>query len=145
MSGEWGWLWWALAGAVLAAAMTTLTKAGLKEVDQATAFAIQSVFTVLVAWIALAVQGGVGGLRDVDRRAWTYLAGGGVLIGLASLCLFQALKRGDASAVVPVDRLSLVFAVAFAALFLKERLTAPVVGGAVLMAAGAVLIAFGKK
>src|SRR5207248_1120772 len=97
----------ALAGAVLA----TLTKLGLKNLDPSLGLAIQSVLILVLSWGTVAVQGNLADLRGVDRRAWVYLVLAGVVTSASYLLLFRALKLGHASRVVPVDRLSLVFAI----------------------------------
>jgi transporter family protein len=143
-AGGWGWVAWALAGAVLSGLMSVLTKAGLKDVDQSVGLAIQAPCIAVFAWAAVLVSGKAGDLAGVGGRAWAFLVGGGVVISLGYFCLFRALKLGDASAVAPVDKLSLVFAVVLAVVFLGEELTWQKAVGAGLMAAGAVVIALGK-
>ena len=142
--GGWGWVAWALAGAALSGLMSVLTKAGLKDVDPSVGLAIQTSCMALFAWAWVLVGGSAGDLSGVGGRAWAFVIGGGVAISLASVCLFRALKLGDASAVTPVDRLSLVFAVVLAVVFLGEELTWQKGVGAGLMAAGAIVIATGK-
>jgi transporter family protein len=142
--GDLGWLPWALAAAALSALMSVLTKAGLRDVDPGVGLAIQAPCLAVFAWAAVLARGRVGELADADGRTWACLILDGVAISLAYACLFRALKLGDASAVSPVDKLSLVFAVVLAALFLGERLTWQTGVGAGLMAAGAVVIALGK-
>ena len=139
-----GWLGWALASAFLSALMGVLTKAGLKGADQSVGLAVQAPCIALFAWAVVLARGKVGDLADLDGQTWAYLLGGGVAISLCYFCLFRALTLGDASAVWPIDKLSLVFAVVLAALFLGERLTWQTMVGAGLMAAGAVVIALGK-
>lgn len=142
--GGMGWLAWALGAAALSGLMSVLTKAGLKDVDQSVGLAIQAPCIALLAWAMILARGKVGDLADIEGRKWAYLLGGGVAISLAYVCLFRALKLGDASAVSPIDKLSLVFAVVLAAIFLGEKLTWQTVLGAGPMAAGAVVIAPGK-
>jgi len=142
--GGYGWLAWALGSAAMSALMGVLTKAGLKNVDQHVGLAIQAPCIAVFAWAVVLVRGKAGDLTDIDGRAWLYLLGGGAAISLCYFCLFNALKVGDTSAVWPIDKLSLVIAVVLAVIFLGERLTWAAVVGAVLMAAGAVVIAAGK-
>lgn len=139
------WIVFALLAALAAAVVTTLSKAGLKNVDSSLAFAIQSVLIVAVAWGVVLAQGGTAQLRGIEGRAWIFLLSAGVITALSSLLSFRALKLGDASQVSPVERLSLVFAILFAGLFLKEKITWQVVLGAALMVAGAVVIALAKR
>jgi transporter family protein len=127
----------ALAGAVMA----TLTKAGLKMVDSNVGLAVESVLILLIAWGTVAVQGNLGQLGELDRRSWTYLLLAGVVTGVSSLFLYRALKLGNASRVVPLDRLSLVFAILLGSVFLKEKVGWQVIVGGGLMAVGALVIA----
>jgi transporter family protein len=142
--GGYGWLAWALGSAAMSALMGVLTKAGLKHVDQHLGLAIQAPCVAVFAWAVVVIRGNTGDVADIDGRAWLYLLGGGVAVSLCYFCLFNALKAGDASAVWPIDKLSLVFAVILAVVFLGEKLSWSTGIGAALMAAGAVVVAAGK-
>lgn len=139
------WILFALLAAVTAAIVTTLSKAGVKDLDPSLAFAIQAVLIFLVSWGVVAVGGNFSQVKNIDGRTWIYLIVAGVLTTASSLFTFRALKLGDASQVNPIERLSLVFAILFAVLFLKEKINWQIILGAVLMAAGAVVIALAKK
>ena len=139
------WILFALLAALTAATVTTLSKAGLKDVDSSLAFAIQSILIIIVSWGVVVAQGNTAQLKDMDGRAWLFLISAGVLTAISSLLSFRALKLGEASQVNPIERLSLVFAILFAALFLKEKITWQIIAGAVLMVAGAIIIALAKK
>ena len=139
------WIVFALLAALSAAVVTVLSKAGLKNIDSSLAFAIESVLILIVSWSLVLFQKNAGQLAQVDKKAWIYLTVAGVVTALSSLFTFRALKLGDASAVNPLERLSLVFAIIFSAFFLKEKITWQVVAGALLMVAGALIIAFSKK
>lgn len=139
------WIVFALAAAVTAAIVIVLSKAGIKNLDSGLGFAIQSVIILIVSWSVILFQGKHNEITKIDARSWLFLGLAGVITTFSSLLTFRALKLGDASAVSPVERLSLVFAILFAAFFLKERITWQVVAGAVLMAAGAIIIALAKK
>lgn len=139
------WILFSLLAAVSAAIVTTLSKAGIKNLDPSLVFAVEAVLIILVAWGVVLAQGNLQQVKEIDGRTWVYLIAAGVLTTVSSLMSFRALKIGEASQTNPVERLSLVFAITFAALFLKEKLTAQVIIGAVLMAAGAVVIALAKK
>lgn len=139
------WIVFALLAALCAAIVTTLSKAGLKNVDSSLAFAVQAVLIILVSWAVVLFQGNAQEVKAIDGRTWVYLIVAGVFTTLSSLFTFRALKLGDASQVNPLERVSMVFAVLFAALFLKEKITWQIVAGVVLMTAGAVLIGLAKK
>jgi transporter family protein len=89
----------------------------------------------------VAYRGMLRQLAELDRRSWTYLLLAGAVAGISSLFLYRALKLASASRVVPLDRLSLVFAILLGSVFLKERVGWQIVVGGVLMAVGALFIA----
>jgi bacterial/archaeal transporter family protein len=135
------WVAYALLAALAGAVMATLTKAGLERVDSSVGLAVQSVLILLIAWGTVAFEGNLGRLGELDRRSWTYLVLAGVVAGASSLLLYRALKLGNASRVVPLDRLSLVFAILLGSVFLKEKIGWQGIVGGGLMAAGALVIA----
>ena len=139
------WIVFALFAALSAAIVTVLSKAGLKNIDSSLAFAVESVLIICISWAVVAAQGNLGEIANIDRRTWIYLIIAGIFTSLSSLFTFRALKLGDASKVNPLERLSLVFVVIFAAFFLKERITWQVIMGVLLMIGGAVLIALANK
>lgn len=135
------WIVFSLLAALSAAIVVTLSKAGVKNMDSSLAFAVQSVLILIVSWGVVAFQGNLGDVARIDRRTWIYLLVAGVITCVSSLFTFRALQLGDASRVSPLERISLVFAIVFAVIFLKERVNWQVIVGAVLMAVGALLIA----
>ncbi len=139
------WILFALLAAFSAAIVTVLSKAGIKNIDSNLAFAIQSVLILVVAWSVVFVNGTQVSIPKVDATTWTYLVIAGIVTAVSSLFTFRALKDGDASKVNPIERISLVFAIVLAAIFLKEKITGQVVAGGLLMTGGALLIAFAKK
>lgn len=139
------WILFALLAALTAAVVTTLSKAGIKNLDSSLAFAIQSVLIVAVSWGFVLAQGNVAELKTIESRTWIFLIIAGVLTTASSLLTFKALKLGDASQVSPLERVSLVFAIVFAAVFLKEKITWQIIVGALLMVAGAIVIVLAKK
>ena len=135
------WFAWALLSAVFAAATAILAKRGVEGINSHLATAIRTSVVLVFAWaVALAVVP-AGALASVPRRAWLWLVLSGLATGLSWLCYFRALQLGDASRVAPIDKLSVVFVVAFAALFLGETLTPRTLAGAALIAAGALVLA----
>ncbi len=120
--------------------MVVLSKAGLKNVDSNLGFAVQSVMILLVSWTVIFSQGDYRELANIERKTWVFLLAAGVITCVSSLLTFRALKLGDASQVSSFDKISLVFSITFAAIFLKERLTWQIILGGLLMAGGAVII-----
>ncbi|RAK62901.1 EamA family transporter [Hymenobacter edaphi] len=139
------WIVFSLLAALSAAVVVTLTKIGVKNVAPPLAFAVQAVLILLVSWGVVAWQGKLGELAAIPRRDLLFLAAAGVITCLSSLFSFQALKLGTASRAGTLDKVSLVFVVILAVLFLKEKVNWQLVVGAVLMAGGAALIALSQK
>ncbi|MGA0556086.1 EamA family transporter [Larkinella sp. VNQ87] len=138
------WIVFSLLAAMASAVVVTLSKAGIKNVDSSLAFAIQSVCIVLVSWGVVIGQGNLPDISRIERRVWMYLLIAGVITCVSSLLSFRALKLGDAARASPLDKVSLVFTILLAVLFLKEKVNWQLIVGAVLMAAGAVMIALSR-
>lgn len=138
------WILLALGSAFLTAVVGTLTKAGTERVDPTVALTIQSTVLVVCAWATLALRGKIGEMGAIPAKAWPILLIAGAATFVAYVMYFRALSSGSSSAVQPLDRLSLVFAVVLAGLFLKERVTPIMIVGVVLMALGAIVIAVGS-
>ncbi|NDC76068.1 EamA family transporter [bacterium] len=135
------WLAWSLLSAVFAAATALLAKRGVETIDSHLATAIRTTVVLVFTWgIALALAP-AGSLAAVSRRHWLWLTLSGLATGLSWLCYFRALQLGEASRVAPIDKLSVVLVVLFAALFLGESLTTRGLLGAGLIATGAFLLA----
>ena len=135
------WLLWALLSAIFAAATAILAKIGVEGVDSNLATAIRTSVILGFTWaIALALEKHHG-LGAIGRRTWLFLVLSGICTGFSWLCYFRALQLGEASRVAPVDKLSVVLVILFAAAFLGERLTPAKFLGGALIAAGATLLA----
>ncbi len=130
--------------AVFAGVTAILAKQGMENVNSHLGTAIRTTVVLFFTWcIALAVVP-VQSIVDLSRRNWVFLALSGVTTGLSWLCYFRALQLGEVSRVAPVDKLSVVFAIVFAVLFLRERFTTVQWIGASLIVAGVVLVAWKK-
>ncbi|TGE25078.1 EamA family transporter [Hymenobacter aquaticus] len=138
------WIVFSLLAALSAAVVVTLSKIGVKNVEPSVAFAVQSVLIIIVAWGVVAYKGLLPTVAQIEGRTWGFLVAAGIITCLSSLFSFHALKLGQASQTSSFDKVSLVFAIILAVVFLKEKVTWQLVLGAVLMAGGAVLIAFSK-
>jgi transporter family protein len=136
------WLAWSLLSAVFAAAPAVLAKVGVADVNSHVATAVRTTVVLVFAWgVALAIAP-LRSVLDFPARTWTFLALSGVATGLSWICYFRALQLGEASKVAPIDKLSVVFVALFAVLFLGERLALPNWLGVILIACGAVLVAY---
>ncbi len=135
------WLLAALLSAIFASFTAILAKIGVEHVNSNLATAIRTIFILFFAWAVVVWQGKLNELANVPVRTWVFLILSAVTTAVSWLFYFYALKNGAASKVGPIDKLSLVFTVLLAALILGEKLTIKVIGGTILMAVGAVLIA----
>ncbi len=136
------WVLWSLLSAVFAAATAILAKVGVAHIDSNLATAIRTTVVVLFAWAIALALGKHGEIRQVDGRAWLFLTLSGLGTGLSWICYFRALQLGPASRVAPIDKLSVVLVIIFAAIFLKEKITPLAIAGGFMIAAGAVAMVF---
>jgi transporter family protein len=134
------WLGWALLSAAFAGLTAVLAKAGVRDVDSNLATAIRTTVVLVLAW-GIALVGRSPSVSTVPRSAWLFLTLSGLATGASWLCYFRALAIGNASQVAPVDKLSVVVAMALAAIFLGEELTLAHWLGGALIVAGTVVIA----
>jgi bacterial/archaeal transporter family protein len=135
------WLVWSLMSAAFAGATAILAKIGVKDVDSNLATAIRTVVIVVFAW-SVAMFTNTQSLATIQRKTWIFLALSGLATGLSWLCYFRALQLGEASKVAPIDKLSVVFVLVLAALFLHEKMTWHHWLGGGLITCGAVVLAW---
>lgn len=136
------WFPYALLAAITAALVAILGKGGVAKVDPVLATAVRSVVMAAVVVVAALAGGKLRGLAAIDGRAWWTILGAGIAGALSWLFYFLALKLGPATHVAAVDRLSIVFVIILAALFLGEVFTWKLALGGAFMVIGAILIAF---
>lgn len=135
------WLAWSLLSAVFAGATAILAKVGIEGVNSHLATAIRTSVVLVFVWLLAWGAGSLGSIGTLGRRTWLFLALSGIATGLSWLCYFRALQLGEASKVAPIDKLSVVFVLVFAALFLHEPLGWKALVGGGLITAGAVILA----
>ncbi len=138
------WLIYAFLSALFAALTAILAKIGVKNVDSNLATAVRTVVILFFAWAIVFVQGTHKQLVNIDRFSLIFLILSGIATGLSWLFYFRALQLGNASQVSPIDKLSLVLTIVLAAIILKEKVSLPIVAGAILMSIGAILVALAK-
>ncbi len=136
------WLVWAVLSALFAAATALLAKLGVANVDPNLATAIRTSVVVVFAWTIALSLGTHAGLIHVGRRSWVFLIASGLATGLSWICYFRALSMGEASKVAPIDKLSVVFVVLLAWPLLGETITFAKGAGVLLIAAGAIVLAW---
>lgn len=135
------WLTWSLLSALFAGLTAILAKVGVRDVDSNLATAVRTTVVLVFAWAVVPLTSSFGAVSALSRRTLLFLALSGLATGLSWLCYFRALQLGDASKVAPIDKLSVVFVLAFAAVFLGEALTAKTILGGALITAGALVLA----
>jgi transporter family protein len=134
------WLHWALLSALFAGLTAVLAKVGVQNVDSNLATAIRTTVILVFAW-AIALVRNTQSLNTITTQTWLFLALSGLATGASWLCYFRALQLGEASKVAPVDKLSVVVAMALAILFLHEPLTWQRCLGGALIVSGTIVLA----
>ncbi len=135
------WLHWSLLSALFAGLTAILAKIGIAGIDSNLATAVRTTVVLGFAWAIVPLTSSYSAVFTLSRRTLLFLALSGLATGLSWLCYFRALQLGEASKVAPIDKLSVIFVLAFAALFLGEALTVKTIFGGALIAAGAVVLA----
>lgn len=135
-------MWWlyALLSAVFAAATSILAKVGIENVNSHLATAVRTVVVVGMAWIMVFITDSQGGLMNISRKSWIFLILSGIATGASWLCYYRALQLGEASKVVPVDKLSVIITLVLAFVFLHEEFTAKSLIGCILIGAGTLIM-----
>ena len=134
------WFVFALLSAVFAALTSILAKVGIEGVNSNFATAIRTMVVLAMAWGMVFVTNTQGGLTDISRKSWLFLILPGLATGASWLCYYRALQIGEASKVVPIDKLSVVITLVLAFVFLHERFTPKSLIGCLLIGAGTLLM-----
>ena len=131
-------MWWlfALLSAVFAALTSILAKVGIEGVDSNLATAIRTMVVVGMSWLMVFVTNAQSGITNISKKSWIFLVLSGLATGASWLCYYKAIQIGDVSKVVPIDKLSVVFTLVLAFVFLHEEFNAKSLIGCVLIAAG---------
>lgn len=135
------WLIFALLSAVFAAATSILAKVGIENVDSNLATAVRTVVVVAMAWGMVFITHAQGGLAEIPKKSWLFLILSGLATGGSWLCYYKAIQLGKVSQVAPIDKLSVVFTVILAVIFLHEQASVKTIIGCALIAAGTIVIA----
>ena len=130
------WFVFALGSAVFAALTSILAKVGIEGVNSTLATAIRTAVVLVMSWGMVFITNTQGGIRDIGTKSWLFLILSGLATGASWLCYYHALQIGDASMVVPVDKLSVVITLVLAFVFLHEPFTIKSLVGCVLITAG---------
>lgn len=136
------WPFWALLSAAFAALTAIFAKVGIENVNSDFATFIRTIVILFAAGMMVHVTGNWQSPSAVSPKTWFFLVLSGLATGASWICYFRALKLGNAAQVAPIDKLSVVFVAVFAVLFLGEKLSLPNWLGVILIACGAVLVAY---
>lgn len=134
------WFVFALLSAVFAALTSILAKIGIEGVNSNLATAIRTVVVVLMAWGMVFLTNAQAGISGIGKKSWLFLILSGLATGASWLCYYKALQMGEASKVVPVDKLSVVITLVLAFLFLHEKFTPKSIAGCILIGVGTLLM-----
>lgn len=134
------WFVLALLSAIFAALTSILAKVGIDRVNSNLATAIRTVVVVIMAWGMVFLTNAQGSISDISKKSWIFLILSGLATGASWLCYYKALQIGEATKVVPVDKLSVVITMVLAFVFLHEKFTPKSLIGCILIGAGTLLM-----
>lgn len=134
------WMIFAVLSAVFAALTLILAKVGIEGVNSNLATAIRTIVVVIMAWGMVFLTHAQNGLAEISKKSWIFLILSGLATGASWLCYYKALQMGDASKVVPIDKLSVVITLILAFVFLHEQFTAKSLIGCILIGAGTLIM-----
>lgn len=134
------WMIFAVLSAVFAALTSILAKVGIEGVNSNLATAIRTVVVVIMAWGMVFLTHTQSGIAGISKKSWIFLILSGLATGASWLCYYRALQLGDASKVVPIDKLSVVITLILAFVFLHEEFTAKSLAGCILITVGTLIM-----
>ena len=134
------WMIFAVLSAVFAALTSILAKIGIEGVNSNLATAIRTIVVVIMAWGMVFLTHAQNGLAEISKKSWIFLILSGLATGASWLCYYKALQMGDASKVVPIDKLSVVITLILVFVFLHEQFTAKSLIGCILIGAGTLIM-----
>ena len=130
------WFIFAILSAIFAALTSILAKIGIEGVNSNLATAVRTIVVVLMAWFMVFITGNQNGIVDISKKSWIFLILSGLATGATWLCYYKALPLGEASKVVPIDKLSIVITIVLAFIFLGEQITLKTLIGCCLIVIG---------
>ena len=136
------WLVYAALSALFASLTAIFGKVGIEGVESNLGTAIRTVVVLVMAWLVVFITRKQGELRSIDKKSWLFIVLSGFATGASWLCYYRALQDGQASIVVPIDKLSIVLTIAFSYFFLKEGINRKALFGLALIVAGTLILLF---
>lgn len=134
------WFVFALMSAIFASLTSILAKVGIDGVNSNLATAIRTMVVVVMAWLMVFVTDAQSGITEINRKSWIFLILSGLATGASWLCYYKALQMGEASKVVPIDKLSVIFTLVLAFVFLHEKFDVKSLIGCALIGTGTLLM-----
>ena len=134
------WIVFAILSAIFAALTSILAKVGIEGVNSNLATAIRTVVVVAMSWGIVFLTNSQNGITEISRKSWIFLILSGLATGASWLCYYKALQIGDASKVVPIDKLSVVITLVLAFVFLHEEFTIKSLVGCILIGIGTLIM-----
>ncbi len=138
------WYIAAIFSAIFAALTSIFAKIGIKDVNSNLATAIRTSIILIFTWGIAYFQKSISSIVNISKTSWIFLILSALATGASWLFYFYALKVGEATKVVPIDKMSLVLTIIFATVLLHEKFTWQIALGAILMTAGTLVIAYAK-
>lgn len=130
------WLILSMLSAFFAAVTSILAKIGIENVNSNLATAIRTLVVVIMSWLIVFITNAQTGLHDISNKSWLFLILSGLATGLSWLCYYAAIKSGQVSKVVAVDKVSVILTFIMAFIFLGEKFTLKSIIGAMLIGIG---------
>ena len=134
------WIVYALFSSVFAAFTSILAKVGIDGVNSNLATAIRTAVVLVMAWGMVFITGTQSGIAEIGKKSWLFLVLSGLATGASWLCYYKAMGMAPVSKVAPIDKLSIVFTLIFAFVFLHETASAKSIIGGILIAAGTLVM-----
>lgn len=134
------WLIFAILSSVFAALTSILAKIGIDGVNSNLATAIRTAVVLALSWLMVFVTGAQSGISEINKRSWMFLILSGLATGASWLCYYKALQTGEASKVIPIDKMSVVLTLILAFIFLHEQFTAKTLVGIIFLTVGTILM-----
>lgn len=134
------WLIFAILSSVFAALTSILAKIGIDGVNSNLATAIRTAVVLALSWLMIFVTGAQSGISEINKRNWMFLILSGLATGASWLCYYKALQIGEASKVIPIDKMSVVLTLILAFIFLHEQFTAKTLVGIIFLTTGTILM-----
>lgn len=134
------WALFAILSAVFAALTSILAKIGIEGVNSNLATALRTIVVLAMAWGMVFLTNQQNGIVEISKKSWLFLILSGLATGASWLCYYKALQMGEASKVVPIDKLSVVITLAMAFIFLHEQITAKSLIGAIIITVGTLIM-----